>query len=378
MTPATHGAMLMHKGMFRPPHADRCLEIRKCRSMIYFNCDYTEGCHERILQALAETNRDQTVGYGEDPYCASAREAIARQCGAPARAVHFLTGGTQTNLTFLAAALRPHQGVIAADSGHINVHETGAIEAGGHKVLSLPPTDGKLSAAQIEAVWSAHVNDATHEHMVQPKAVYLSHPTELGTLYSRAELEDISRVCRARGLWLYVDGARLAYALTARDADVDLPDLARLCDAFYIGGTKCGALFGEALVLVNPALREDFRYLVKQRGGMLAKGRLLGVQFLELFRDDLYRDLGRHGNAMADELRRALGELGCPLFVDSPTNQLFPILPDTLLSRLEKGFCFSYQQRWDEGHGVVRLCTSWATREEQVRALIEALRPSKP
>lgn len=341
--------------------------------MIYFNCDYTEGCHPRLLEALSATNLEQTVGYGEDPYCARAREVLGRACDAPAACIHFLTGGTQTNLIVLAAALRPHQGVLSADSGHINVHETGAIEACGHKVLALPSKDGKLCAAQIEAAWSAHINDPTHEHMVRPKAVYLSQPTELGALYTLTELEDISRVCRARGLWLYVDGARLAYALGAAGNDVALPDLTRLCDAYYIGGTKCGALFGEALVLAQPALREEFRYLIKQRGGMLAKGRLLGIQFLELFRDGLYLALGAHGDAMADKLRQTLRAGGVPLFVDSPTNQIFPILPDAKAAALAQAFAFSPQQRWDGDHSVIRLCTSWATGEDQVDALIRAL-----
>lgn len=341
--------------------------------MIYFNCDYTEGCHERILEALAKTNREQTIGYGEDSYCAQARAAITAQCGGADLDIHFLVGGTQANLTVLSALLRPHQGVLAAESGHINVHETGAIEATGHKVLVLPSTDGKLTAQVIEQAYLSHISDATHEHMVQPKAVYLSQPTEIGTLYHLAELEAIYQVCRANGLWLYIDGARLAYALTAEGNDVGLPDLARLCDVFYIGGTKCGALLGEAVVLAAPALREDFRYLVKQKGGMLAKGRLLGLQFLTLFQNGLYQELGAHGNQMASRIRRALKEREYPLLVDSPTNQLFPILPDRKLSALEQTFCFSYQQREDEAHSAIRICTSWATRPEHVEALIQAL-----
>ena len=337
--------------------------------MLYFNNDYSEGCHEKILEALTRTNYDQTPGYGEDLHCARAAEKIRSLCRREDLAVHFLVGGTQANLTVIAAALRPHQGAVCADSGHINVHETGAVEATGHKVLGLPSPDGKITAAQVETTARAHREDSSFEHTVQPKLVYISHPTELGTLYTRRELEDLSRVCREAGLYLFLDGARLGYGLTAEGTDLTLPDIARLCDVFYIGGTKVGALFGEAVVIGNPALAQDFRYLIKQRGAMLAKGRLLGIQFDTLMTDDLYFTLGRHANAMAALLRDTLQSLGCPFLVPPESNQLFPILPDETLEALSRRYVFCEQARMDEGHRAVRFCTSWATREENVRAL---------
>lgn len=341
--------------------------------MIYFNCDYNEGAHERVLERLASTNMEQTEGYGTDPYCEKAREAILRKCGTSEAAVHFLVGGTQANLVVISAALRPHQGVLAARTAHVNVHETGAIEACGHKVLSLPSGDGKIAAEQIGEYVRAHVTDDAFEHMVQPGLVYLSQPTELGTLYTLEELEKISQVCRRNGLILYVDGARLGYGLAAADNDVTLPDLARLCDVFYIGGTKVGALFGEAVVIMNPALQKDFRYIVKQKGAMLAKGRLLGVQFLTLFEDDLYLEISRHADELADQIRETLKARKVPFLVESRTNQLFPILPDEMLEKLGKKYCYSYQERIDAAHSAVRFCTSWATRREAVEELCRDL-----
>lgn len=273
------------------------------KAMILFNCDYSEGAHADILRRMAETNMEQTAGYGEDPYCDQARKLIAGLCGRTDLDIHFLIGGTQTNFTVIAAALRPHQCVLCADTGHINVHESGAVEACGHKVSAIPSPDGKLTARQIEEAWHAHWDDETREHMPQPRMVYISQPTELGTIYSRKELQEISGVCRRRGLYLYMDGARLGYGLCDEDNDLDLPAIASLCDAFYIGGTKVGALFGEALVLRHEALKEDFRYIAKQKGGRLAKGRLLGIQFLELFRDGLYFRLGAHADRLAVMLR---------------------------------------------------------------------------
>lgn len=338
--------------------------------MIRFDCDYSEGAHEKVLAKLIETNREQTEGYGTDPYSMKAKEVIRQICEAPEADVHFLVGGTQTNLTVIAAALRPHQGVIGAQSAHINVHETGAIEACGHKVLTLPSTDGKLAAKQIEECYLAHVNDDSYEHMVQPKMVYISQSTELGTIYSKKELEDISAVCRRYGLYLYVDGARLGYAMAAKDNTLSFADLARLCDVFYIGGTKVGALFGEAVVISNPALKEDFRYLIKQRGGMLAKGRLLGLQFLALFEDNLYMEISNHAARLADRLREAFHKRGVKFLVDNTTNQLFPILADDLLEKWKETYSFCYQQRVDEAHSAVRFCTCWATKEEDIDALI--------
>lgn len=341
--------------------------------MIYFNNDYSEGCHERILSRLVETNAIQTPGYGTDTFCQSAAEKIRHLCGSPSVAVHFLVGGTQTNLTVIASALRPHQGVIGTSSAHIHVHETGAVEATGHKVLALPSADGKLAAAQVEKCINEHRSSDAIEHTVQPKMVYISNPTELGTIYTLAELESLSAVCRKYGLYLFLDGARLGYGLAARDNDVTMADLAKLCDVFYIGGTKVGALFGEAVVISNPALQEDFRYLIKQRGGMLAKGRLLGIQFDTLFEDNLYFQIAERANDMADRIRNTLERLGYPLLVPGTTNQIFPILPDDLLKELSKDFSFAEQERIDDTHRAVRFCTSWATTIEDTLTLCHAL-----
>lgn len=342
--------------------------------MIYFNNDYSEGCHEKILEALIRTNNDQTPGYGTDSYCEKAAAYIRKHCNREDLSVHFLVGGTQTNLTVIAAALRPHQGVLCADSGHIHVHETGAVESTGHKVLALPATDGKITAAQIKDYVSAHYADDAFEHIVQPKLVYLSQSTEFGTLYSLEELSNISAVCKECGLYLFVDGARLAYALTAEGNDVTLEGLAQLCDVFYIGGTKCGALFGEAVVITNALLNQDFRYMIKQRGGMLAKGRLLGVQFAALFEKNLYYEIAERANKLADQIRTVLAQLQYPLFVNGVSNQIFVTLPDSVLEKLEKEFVFSAQCRVDDAHRVVRICTSWATTQENTEKLCCALR----
>lgn len=342
--------------------------------MIYFNNDYSEGCHEKVLSRLVQTNLEQTLGYGEDEHCAHAAELIRKKCGGDDLAVHFLVGGTQANLTVIDAALRPHQGALGPDTAHINVHETGAVEATGHKVLWVPHQEGKLTAAQVaQAVYAHRTNGAT-EHTVQPKLVYISNPTELGTLYTLAELEALSKTCHELGLYLFLDGARLGYGLQARGNDVTLQDIARLCDVFYIGGTKVGALFGEAVVISNPAIQEDFRYLIKQHGGMLAKGRLLGVQFEALLEDDLYFEIAAHADRLADRLREQLKELKVPFLVESTTNQLFPILPDEILEELAKTYVFCEQERVDEGHRAVRFCTSWATKEENVEQLCADLR----
>ena len=342
--------------------------------MIYFNNDYAEGCHEQVLQALIRTNMEQTPGYSEDKYCAAAAEKIRALCGREDVAVHFLVGGTQINLTVIDAALRPHQGALCADSGHINVHETGAVEATGHKVLGMPSVEGKISAEQVKQAVLLHRADGAFEHIVQPKLVYISHPTELGTLYTKQELEDLSAVCQELGLYLFMDGARLGYGLMAKGTDVTMEDIARLCDVFYIGGTKVGALFGEAVVISNPALKEDFRYLIKQHGGMLAKGRLLGVQFDALMEDKLYYKIAAHADAMADKIRACLKELNIPCLVDTITNQIFPILPDTVLEELAKTICFTEMERVDDSHRCIRFCTSWATPEENVQALTGELR----
>lgn len=339
--------------------------------MILFNSDYTEGAHPRLMERLMETNLEQTVGYGEDAYCEEAREAIRRVCEAPNADVHFLVGGTQTNFTVISLALRSYQGVICADTGHINVHETGAVEATGHKVLALPGTDGKITAEQVKEAYALHWNDESREHIVQPKMVYISHPTELGTLYTKTELQALHDVCKDCGLYLFLDGARLGYGLMAPGTDVTLPDIAALCDVFYIGGTKVGALFGEAVVICNPELKNDFRYGIKQHGGMLAKGRLLGVQFLELFKDGLYFEIAKHAIDMAMLLKNELTKKGYHFYMDSVTNQQFIIIDDKKLEEIRKKYGVTYQMRCDDTHSVIRLCTSWATREEDVKALLE-------
>lgn len=341
--------------------------------MIYFNCDYNEGAHEKIMARLLETNMEQTPGYGMDFHCDNARKLIKKACECDAANVHFLVGGTQTNATVIAAALRPFQGVIAADTGHINVHETGAIEATGHKVLALDSVDGKISAEQIEACYRNHIEDGAAEHTVAPKMVYISQPTELGTLYTLDELTAISKVCKSNGLYLFVDGARLGYGLAARGNDVTLKELAGLCDVFYIGGTKQGLLFGEAVVITSEVINDCFRYMIKQKGGMLAKGRLLGVQFETAFEDGLYMDMAQNAITLADEIRAVLDKHDVEYFVKNNTNQIFPIVSDSVLEKLSEEFCCEYQKRIDENHSVIRICTSWATKSESVKLLCEKL-----
>ena len=342
--------------------------------MIYFNNDYSEGCLPEIMEKLCATNMEQTPGYGVDHYCIDAAEKIKKLCASDCANVHFLVGGTQTNLTVIAAALRPYQAVISAVSGHINVHETGAIEATGHKVIGLASDDGKITADQVEQEARSQSETMDAEHTVQPAMVYISNPTEYGTIYTLSELEALSAVCKKWGLSLFVDGARLGYGLTAGGNDVTLADMARLCDVFYIGGTKVGALFGEAVVITNPAINRDFRYMIKQRGGMLAKGRLLGVQFGVLMDNDLYFKVAAKANAQAQVIRATLQDLGYSFLVENTSNQLFPILPDSVLEVLQKEFCFSEMGRVDETHRCIRICTSWATTDENVTRLCDALK----
>lgn len=339
--------------------------------MIQFQCDYNEGAHPLIMQRLVETNMQQTVGYGEDDFCAEARRLIRQACNRDDVDVHFLVGGTQTNATVIAHTLRPYQGVISAVTGHINVHETGAIEATGHKVLAIDSADGKLTAAQIEQAVQAHLHEDGPEHMVQPGMVYISFPTEVGTIYTLGELRDISTVCHRHGLPLFVDGARLGYGLCSPQSDVTLPQLAQLADVFYIGGTKVGALFGEAVVIANQALKRDFRYSIKRHGGMLAKGRLLGIQFATLFSDNLYMRISHHAITQAMRIRQALQAQGIPFLIDSPTNQQFPIFSNEQLNRLSTKYLFSIWQKVDEHHTAVRICTSWATKPENVDQLLK-------
>ena len=345
--------------------------------MIYFNSDYLEGAHPSIMVKMAETNMVQTVGYGEDEYCEAAREKIKIACQAPEADVHFLVGGTQTNTTVIAAILRPWQGVISAVSGHINCHEAGAIESTGHKVITLPTDNGKITAQQVADYVEWHKNDESTEHIVQPGMVYISHPTEAGTLYTRAELTELYDTCRRYGLPLYIDGARLGYGLAAEESDMTLPEFARLCDVFYIGGTKVGALFGEAVVIMNESLKKDFRFIMKQRGGRLAKGRLLGIQFDALFTDDLYFKISRHAIEMAHQIRDIFVSAGYPLLFDSPTNQQYPIMPDAELAEIGKSFGYEYWERVDKTHSGVRFCASWATTQENVDALREAVNALK-
>ena len=338
--------------------------------MIRFECDYAEGMHPAILDALIKTNEEQTPGYGVDTHCEHARELIKKACHREDVDVHFLVGGTQTNATIIAAGLRPYQGVLSAVTGHINVHETGAIESYGHKVLPLPSEDGKITAAQISEAWETHIHDGSFEHMVQPGMVYISQPTENGTLYSRKELQEISDVCRRAGLYLFVDGARCGYGLMAEGNDVMLPDLAALADVFYIGGTKVGAMFGEAVVIVNPALKKDFRYFIKQHGAMLAKGRLLGIQYEVLFTDHLYEKIALHADELAIRIRHAFEKHNVSMLYDSVTNQQYPVLTDTELAAFSKKYAFRFWCKTDDTHSAVRVCTSWATKEEVVDELI--------
>ena len=340
--------------------------------MIRLECDYTTGAHPKILEALVNTNAEGCPGYGVDLHCERAAAMLRELCQAPEAGVHFLVGGTQANTTVIAAALRPHQGVVCAATGHITGHETGAIEATGQTVLALPAAEGKITARQIDQYCQDHFDNEAWEHMVQPGMVYLSLPTELGTVYSLAELEEIAAVCRRWRLPLFVDGARLAAGLAA--SDVALPDLARLCDVFYLGGTKAGLLFGEAVVIPNPDLDHDFRSLITQHGGMLAKGRLLGVQFEAFLTDHLFEEIGRQEVAQAMRLREAFLAKGWDLFVDSASNQQFPILPNGAVAVLRHKYSFEVWEKVDQAHTAVRFCTSWSTTDADVDALIADIR----
>ena len=339
--------------------------------MLRFQNDYSEGAHPNVLRALCDTNLCSTPGYGLDDDCRRAADAIRARFACPDADVHFLVGGTQTNQLAAAAFLRPWEAMVAADTGHINVHETGAIEATGHKAIAVPGADGKLTPAAIADAAAQHcaAPGVYDEHMVLPRMVYVSDATELGTVYTKAELTALHDVCTRCGLYLFIDGARLGYGLTAPENDVALADLCVLSDVFYIGGTKVGALFGEAVVITNPALKTDFRYHIKQRGGMLAKGRLLGIQFDELFTDDLYFKISEKAVRQAKRIAKACEDAGCAFFAPSPTNQQFPIFPDTALEKLVEKYKYSYWARVDETHSAVRLCTSWATTDENVDAL---------
>jgi len=333
--------------------------------MYSFVNDYSEGAHPQVLELLMKSNFEQNTGYGNDIHCDRAKEYIKKQIAKEDVDIHFIPGGTQTNLLVISAFLRPHQCVIAADTGHINVHETGAIEATGHKVVIMPSENGKLTTNAIQTVLDYH----SDEHMVLPKMVYISDTTELGTIYTKTELTAIHNICKENGLLLFLDGARLASALTCKSNDLLLKDIARLVDVFYIGGTKNGALLGEALVICKEELKEDFRYLIKQRGAMMAKGFVMGIQFEALFKENLYFELGTHANLMAETIADTLKQCGYLFYTPPCSNQLFPILPSGLLERLSEKFDFSVQRILNEKQSIVRFVTSWATTKESVEEL---------
>jgi threonine aldolase len=338
--------------------------------MYSFKNDYSEGAHPRILNALLESNLIQEDGYGEDQFSRKAVELLKERIGNVDVDIHLISGGTQTNLIAISAFLRPHEAAMAASTGHILGHETGAIEATGHKILSIDAEHGKLTPANVQAVLDGHPD----EHMVKPKLVYISNSTEIGSIYSKTELAQLSDFCKKKNLILFMDGARLGSALCSEENDLQLSDFPELVDAFYIGGTKNGALIGEALVICRDSLKEEFRYHMKQKGALLAKGRLLGVQFLELFRDNLFFDLALHANKMAKMLRVEISKQGIPFLSHSPSNQIFPILPNALISELEKKYSFHVWEKIDSDHSAIRLVTSWATKEEQVLAFIEDMK----
>ena len=338
-----------------------------------FSSDYQEGAHARVLDALVATNMEQTSGYGTDEHCERARDLIRKACDAPNADVYFLVGGTQTNATVIDAILLPWQGVIAPHTGHINMHEAGIVERGGHKILDIPAKDGKITAANVTRVCDAWEGDGARDHMIAPALVYISQPTEYGTLYSLQELEEISAVCRERGLKLFVDGARLAYSLASPANDVSLADIARLSDVFYIGGTKCGTLFGEAVVIPDGGSIRQFVTQMKQHGALLAKGRLLGVQFEALFENDLYLTLGAPGVAATKRIREALIRAGYVVTMDSPTNLTFVALDQAGHERLSRKVKYGIWETLPDGRLLARLCTSWATPEEDIKAFEEAL-----
>ena len=336
--------------------------------MIRFNNDYDRSAHPAILQALAENAGESFPGYGLDPWCERAADEIKKHLDCPDAAVHFLVGGTQVNMTAIAAALRPYQSAVSAVTGHIHAHETGAVEHTGHKIVTLSSPDGKLTADQVARVGEAYRTSPIREHITQPKLVYISFPTEYGTLYSLRELTELRAACDKYEMYLFVDGARMGYGLAA--GDVTLSDMARLADMFTIGGTKCGALFGEALVITNGELKPDFRSYIKQNGGMLAKGWLLGLQFYTLFKDGLYFDICRQAVELAMDVKAAFAARGIPSYLDSPTNQQFVILTHAQMEALEGKYTFEPDHDADEEHMCVRFCTSWATTPQEVRALI--------
>ncbi|MDA0777558.1 MAG: aminotransferase class I/II-fold pyridoxal phosphate-dependent enzyme [Bacteroidetes bacterium] len=337
---------------------------------ISFKNDYSEGCHPRVLEALVRTNRVQQDGYGIDVYSQRAAELIQEKAKAPTSKVHFVSGGTQANMLVIAACLKPHESVIAATTGHIYTNETGAIEATGHKINAIEASSGKLTPAHIQQVLDAHTNKP---HVLKQRMVYISNATEMGTIYSKQELTDLYNFCKENDLYLFMDGARLGNALVAKDNNLTLADVAKLTDVFWLGGTKNGALLGEAIVINNPKLQEDFAFHIKQRGAMLAKGRVLGIQFEELLRDDLYFDLARYANEQAMKLKQAFSDKGILFWEDTTTNQIFPILSNTQIEHLAQNFAFHHWRKINETHSAIRLITSWATPSENVEALVREI-----
>ncbi len=335
--------------------------------MYSFRNDYSEGAYPEILKRLSEENKKQHLGYGEDEICKEAKKRVHQKLKNDECDIHFLVGGTQTNLTVISSALRPFEAVITVDSGHINVHETGAIEATGHKVIVVKGKDGKITPDGIHQAVKIH----TDEHMVKPKMVYISNATEIGTIYTKKELEEIRKVCDEYKLYLFMDGARLGAALTSSENDLRFEDLCTYCDVFYIGGTKNGALFGEAIVIVSDKLKSDFRYMIKQRGGMLAKGWLIGVQFAELMKDNVYLELADHANKLAQKMQSRLEELGISFFIKTSTNQIFPVLPNEMLEKLSEYIDYQIWEPYDETHTIVRFVTSWATDGKEVEEIIK-------
>lgn len=337
--------------------------------MYSFKNDYSEGAHEKILESLLKCNLSQSDGYGEDEYCKEAKRAIMQEMNCNEVDIHFLVGGTQTNLTAISAFLKSYEAVVAPSTGHVLTHETGAIEATGHKVISIPSLDGKIRAEEVKAVVDEHID----EHMVKPRMVYISQPTEVGTIYNKKEIESLKKVCEDKNLIFYIDGARLASALTCEVNDLSLEDICKVADAFYIGGTKCGAYLGEALVIKKNELKENFRYNIKQRGALLAKGRLIGIQFRELFKDNLYYKLGEYANSMAMILKNGLKERGYNFLVETYTNQIFPILAKKDLERLREKYDFVIWSKIDEEYYAIRLVTSWATKKEKIEVFLKEL-----
>lgn len=341
--------------------------------MLSFESDYIEGAHPAVLESLAETNMEALSGYGADEYSTRAKAKIAAACGMPDAQIAFLTGGTQTNQIVIGTMLRPYEGVVSAQTGHVSVHEAGAVEVTGHKVLTVPSHDGKMDADELDAFVQEFYADGNREHMVFPGMAYISHPTEYGTLYTKAELTRLSDVCRKHRMPLFLDGARLGYGLMSRQTDVSLNDIARLCDVFYIGGTKVGALCGEAVVFTKKNMPDHFDNLVKKHGALLAKGRLLGVQFDALFTDELYFRISRNAIDRAEELKSAFREKGYEFFIDSPTNQQFVLLENARMAGLAEQVRFAFWERADAGHTVVRFATSWATTAEKIACLKQLL-----